>query len=431
VDQKLFFRQALLPTGWAENVLVTVASGLISAVQANAAPEGERHAIGLPGMNNVHSHTFQRAIAGLTEYRGGAATDNFWTWREQMYRFGLQMDPDDVEAVATLAFIEMLEAGFTGVAEFHYLHHAPNGAPYDDIAELSTRIAAAAAATGIDLLLLPVFYAHAGFGGLAPTPGQRRFINDLDGFAKLLERATSFARVGVAPHSLRAVTPEALSAVAGMSAGGPIHIHVSEQTGEVEECLAWCGQRPVEFLLGHAPVGPDWCLIHSTHADPAERAGITARGAVIGLCPMTEANLGDGIFPAHDYPGAIGIGTDSNILISVAEELRMLEYSQRLSLRARNVMAAGGATATALVTRTLAGGAQALGTTAALAPDAPANIVSLAGEDPDIALATFVFSAGAGARDVWVRGAKRVSGGSHALAASARAKFDLVDQRIV
>jgi len=425
----LFFRHALLPAGWAENVLVTVADGLISSVTPRAAPAGERHAIGLPGMSNLHSHTFQRAIAGLTEYRGGAASDNFWTWREQMYRFGLQMDPDDVEAVATLAFVEMLEAGFCGVAEFHYLHHAPDGRPYDDIAELSARIAAAAANAGIDLLLLPVFYAHAGFGGLAPTPGQRRFINDLDGFARLLERAKTFARTGVAPHSLRAVTPEELTAVMGM-ANGPIHIHVSEQTGEVEESLAWSGQRPVAFLLDHAPVGPDWCLIHATHADATERAGITARGAVIGLCPMTEANLGDGIFPAFEYPGALGIGTDSNILISVAEELRMLEYSQRLSRRQRNVMAAGGATATTLFTRALAGGAQALATTAALAPGAPANIISLAGEMPDTALAKFVFCAGAGVRDVWVRGTKRVQDGSHPLAATSRAKFDAVVKRL-
>jgi formiminoglutamate deiminase len=430
VVQTLFFQHALLPSGWAENVQISISNGFIASVTPGSAPQGERHAIGLPGMSNVHSHTFQRAIAGLTEYRGGAASDNFWTWREQMYRFGLQMNPDDVEAVATLAFVEMLEAGFCGVAEFHYLHHAPDGRPYDDIAELATRIAAAAAAAGIELLLLPVFYAHAGFGGLAPTPGQRRFINDLDGFARLLDRAKTFARIGIAPHSLRAVTPEELTAVVGMAAGGRIHIHVSEQTGEVEECLAWSGQRPIEFLLGHAPVGPDWCLIHATHADDTERGGMAARGAVVGLCPMTEANLGDGIFPAHDYPGAIGIGTDSNILISVAEELRMLEYVQRLTRRQRNVMAGGGATATALFTRAVSGGAQALDSVAALAPAAPANIISLAGETPDIALAKFMFCAGAGVQDVWVRGTKRVSGGQHALAASSRARFDAVVKRL-
>ena len=224
-----------------------------------------------------------------------------------MYRFALRMTPDDVEAVATQAFIEMLESGFCSVAEFHYLHHAPDGSPYDDIAEMAARIGAAAEAVGIDLTLLPVFYAHAGFGGAPPAPAQRRFINTLGAYEKLYERCQQISAAGVAPHSLRAVTPEELTALAELAGERPFHIHIAEQTAEVDACLAWSGMRPVEFLLNHAQVAENWCLVHATHVRRAGASGhCTPPALCIGLCPVTEANLGDGIFPRMIFPGALG-----------------------------------------------------------------------------------------------------------------------------
>jgi len=428
MPQELFFRHALLPTGWAARVRITVADGLIATVQAGVAPSGEQHAIALPGMPNLHSHSFQRAIAGLTECRGSQG-DSFWTWRDIMYRCGLALDPDDVEAIATQAFVEMLEGGFCSVGEFHYLHHAPNGERYTDIAELSVRIAAAAAAAGIDLTLLPVFYAHSGFGGAPPAPEQRRFINDLDGYAEIYQRCRTLSSAGVAPHSLRAVTQAELAALVEIAGAAPLHIHIAEQSAEVAACLAWSGLRPVQWLLQHADVANNWCLVHATQTDPSELAAIVARGAVVGLCPITEANLGDGIFPARDYAGPFGIGSDSNVLISVAEELRMLEYSQRLRTRERNVMAgdATRATATAMYQNAVAGGAQALGTRGGISVGAPANIVALAGDDPDLALTQWVFCARTSPiEDVWVRGRRRVTGGRHELAEWSGRRFEKV-----
>jgi formiminoglutamate deiminase len=433
----IFFHHALLPDGFAANVRIRVAGGLISEVTPDAtpAPDEPRHGIALPGMPNLHSHAFQRAFAGLTEQRG-EGTDSFWSWRDLMYRFALQMTPDDVEAVATLAFTEMLEGGFTSVAEFHYLHHAPDGQPYDNIAEMAARIAAAAAETGIDLLLLAVFYAHAGFGGTPPNASQRRFINNLDQYEKLWEKCRSLGRTGIAPHSLRAVTPDELAALVSLAGSAPFHIHIAEQTQEVTDCIAWSGAAPIEWLLAHAAVDEHWCLVHATHASVKERAGMAASGAVVGLCPITEANLGDGIFHARNFAGAFGIGSDSNVLIGVAEELRQLEYSQRLLVRQRNVMAdaKSRSTATALYQRAVAGGAQALGQPASgLTVGAPANFVTLApGVDPDIALSRAVFASRARAVDsVWVRGRQLVAQGRHAGAEPARRRFDQVVAKLL
>jgi formimidoylglutamate deiminase len=430
VVEKLLFRHALLPQGWAENVRLSFADGVITQVEENV-PGGRD--IALPGMPNLHSHSFQRAMAGHVERRG-AGRDSFWTWRELMYKLALSMSPEDVEATATLAFIEMLEGGFTSVAEFHYLHHAPNGAPYDDIGEMAARIAAAAESVGIELLLLPVFYAHAGFGGTPPLPEQRRFVNDLERYTKLYERCGQLASAGVAPHSLRAATPEELAQLAALAGERPLHIHIAEQTAEVEACQDWSGLRPVEFLLRHAEVARNWCLVHATHVTAEERAGIEASGAVAGLCPITEANLGDGIFPADEFLGPFGIGSDSNVLIDAARELQMLEYSQRLAIRQRNVMAREGclSTAMALYTNAAAGGAQAMGLRAELAPGAPASFVTLSGDDPEIALAQAVFCARQPAvRDVWVRGRQMVQAGQHALGEQARARFDATVQKLV
>jgi formiminoglutamate deiminase len=434
VTSDLFFEHALLPAGWASKIRVKMSDGMIKSVAENAARDGAAlHGIALPGMPNLHSHTFQRAMAGLAEYRG-SGSDNFWSWREQMYRFALSMSPDDIEAVAAQAFVEMLESGFCAVAEFHYLHHDPDGAPYANIAETASRIAAAAAAAGISLVLLPVFYAHSNFGGLPPMPGQRRFICTLDQFFALHEKCKDLAPTGIAPHSLRAVTPDELAALAETGKDRPFHLHISEQTLEVDDCLAWSGQRPIEWLLAHAPVDKQWCLIHATHADDAELDGIAASGAVAGMCPITEANLGDGIFPTKSFAGAYGIGTDSNVLIDAPAELRQLEYAQRLLHRCRNALSTDAipATATNLWQRATAGGAQALGIGTGIAPGAPANFVTLdtdrlgpAAHNPDSALNIATFASTRPAIDsVWVNGNRVVAGGRHIHAEKIKRRFD-------
>lgn len=435
----LWIESVLLPSGWARDVRIVTDGAHIARITAGVAPGpgDERHAIGLPGLPNVHSHAFQRALAGLTERRG-PSQDNFWSWRELMYRFVGNLGPEELEAISALAFMEMLEAGFTRVGEFHYLHHDRDGRTFADPAELAGRIAAAAAESGIGLTLLPVFYAHSGFGGAPPSPRQRRFITDADGFARLVEgcrravTSLSGASVGIAPHSLRAVTAEELTAVLPLAQGGVIHIHIAEQTREVDECVGWSGRRPIEWLLEHAPVDERWCLVHATHADDAELAGIAARGAVAGLCPLTEANLGDGIFPGGSFlarDGRIGVGSDSNILIDAAGELGMLEYSQRLALRARNVLAGGadGSTGRALFDAALAGGRQALESRAphavggGLAAGAPLDLITLASGHPalvgrgdDEILDSWIFAGGRELIDcVWRAGVKLVSGGRH------------------
>jgi formiminoglutamate deiminase len=431
---RLWFDQALLGAGWARDVRLTLAGGRIAAVEtgAAAAPGDERGGIAIPGLANLHSHAFQRGMAGLAETRGPVG-DDFWTWREVMYRFLERLTPEAVQAIAAMAYVEMLEAGFTRVGEFHYLHHGPDGRPYADPAELAARIAAAADETGVGLTLLPVFYAHSGFGGAAPTPAQRRFVNDIDGFAHLLEASRAAcagldgAVVGLAPHSLRAATPEELAALVPLAAGGPIHIHIAEQVREVEDCLAWSGRRPVEWLLDAAPVDAAWCLVHATHMTEAETLRLAASGAVAGLCPITEANLGDGLFPAETFlasGGVFGVGSDSNVLIDAAEELRTLEYGQRLTRRGRNLVARseGASTGAALWRGALAGGAHALAAPSGeLRVGGPADIVSLRSDHPSLAarsgdavLDSLIFAAPRGAIDgVWRAGKPQVSGGRH------------------
>ena len=287
---------------WAHDVRLTVADGRIARIESGARPEAGdlRHACLVPGIPNLHSHAFQRGMAGLAEQRGNS-DDSFWTWREVMYRFLDRMTPEDLNAIAALAAMEMLESGFTRLGEFHYLHHDAGGHAYADPARMCAAIAEAAAETGIALTLLPVFYAHSGFGGLAPSPGQRRFLHDLDGFARLLDGARAAvagldeAVVGLAPHSLRAVCPDELMHLQAMAGQGPIHIHIAEQVKEVEDCLAWSGQRPVEWLLDHAQVDRRWCMVHATHMTHEETTRLALSGAVAGLCPVTEANLGDGV----------------------------------------------------------------------------------------------------------------------------------------
>jgi len=430
----LWFASALLDAGWVQNVRFGVEAGRITRIEVGVAAthSDEQHSVAVPGMPNVHSHAFQRAMAGLTESAGPGA-DSFWTWRNLMYRFVERLEPEDLEAISAFAFAEMLEAGFTRVGEFHYLHHDTDGRTYADIGELCSRLAAAAHESGIGLTLLPVFYAHSNFGSTAPTQGQRRFISNLDGFAKLLDasrRAVApleAARVGVAPHSLRAVSPPELAALVSMAPDAPVHLHIAEQVKEVADCIAWCGSRPVDWLLDHASVDERWCLVHATHVNLEEAHRLAACGAVAGLCPITEANLGDGVFPAAEFlsaGGSFGIGTDSNVLISLAEELRTLEYAQRLTHRRRNVLARGveQSTGRRLIDTAIGGGVRALGgDQPGLILGADADIValdttheSLTSRHGDALLDSWIFAARGSVIDcVWRYGRKVVAGGRH------------------
>lgn len=432
-------RQALLPEGWHQNVRVEMADGRIARVLTGVPPEAGDTRVDclLPGMSNVHSHAFQRGFSGLTERRGHGR-DSFWTWREMMYRFALSVSPEDVQVLAEMAYIEMLEAGYTRVGEFHYLHHDRDGARYANPAELSHRIFSAAEQTGIALTHLPVFYAHGGFGPQPAGAGQRRFLNDVDGFLDLVSacdtrRTRPQDRVGYAPHSLRAASGEELRELTQALAGRVTHIHIAEQLKEVDDCLAFNGQRPVAWLLDNLPVDARWCLIHATHLTEAERQGIAASGAVAGLCPVTEANLGDGLFPAEAFlsgGGGIAIGTDSNLRIDLAEELRVLEYGQRLFHRARSVLAQeGGSTGERLFSAALAGGARALDAPAAeIAVGADADLVSLAegtaiGGDGDTMLDRWIFGRDVTVSDVWAAGQQVVHGGRHRLRDSVVPQF--------
>ncbi|MBO0750624.1 MAG: formimidoylglutamate deiminase [Bradyrhizobiaceae bacterium] len=440
----LHFASALLPSGWAHGVRVVVTDGTVASVMAGVAPQSgdERHQLAIPGMASLHSHAFQRGMAGLAEMRDNTA-DTFWSWREVMYRFALEMTPEDVEIVATLLYVEMLERGYTRVGEFHYLHHDRDGRPYANPAEMASRIAHAARTAGIGLTMLPSFYAHSSFGGGAPHAGQRRFVCSVEQFARLIDSTRKAmdglpgANAGIAPHSLRAVTPEELADILPLCESGPIHIHVAEQTREVEDCIAWSGRRPVEWLLDHAAVDQRWCLIHATHMTAVETAALARSGAVAGLCPITEANLGDGVFAAREFCGAggrFGIGTDSNVLVGVTDELRQLEYGQRLKHRERNVMSGGSGVSTgrAMFDAALIGGGRALGQPAfGLAAGARADIVtldtahpSLAGRRGDAVLDGWIFAASTGAIDcVWAGGSKVVESGRHRLHEKACDRF--------
>lgn len=423
--QVIWAARALLPEGWASDVRITLAQGRIAAVQPDtpAAATDVRSEVLLPGLCNLHSHAFQRGMAGLAEV-GGRSGDSFWSWRELMYRFVDRLDPDSLQAIAEQAYVEMLESGFTRVGEFHYLHHSASGAAYAHAGEMSERIAAAAANTGIGLTLLPVFYAHSDFGGVAPSAAQRRLIHDIDGFARLLDdcthslKALPDAVLGLAPHSLRAVTPEQLAALVPLTIG-PVHIHIAEQQREVDACIAWSGQRPVQWLLANAPVDARWCLVHATHVDARELQAIVDSHAVVGLCPITEANLGDGLFPMQAFAvagGRFGVGSDSNVLIDAAEELRLLEYGQRLKQQARNVLAQGEVSSGRwLFDQAGNGAAQALGIAqCGIRAGAAADLIeldlihpALLARSDDALLDSWLFAArGSAVRTVW-RGGKR------------------------
>ena len=435
--------QALLQTGWADDVRLGIVDGKIASVETGVSAQSgdEHHTVIVSGMPNLHSHAFQYGMAGLAERRGPSA-DSFWSWREIMYKFALTMSPEQAEAAALRLYVDMLEAGFTRVGEFHYLHHDRDGTPYGNISEMADRIVSAAGAAGIGLTLLPVFYAHSTFGGAAPNEGQRRFINDEASFARLIEGCQKAlvgfdgAVLGVAPHSLRAVTPDELAFAAKLLPNAPIHIHIAEQVKEVDDCIAWSGQRPVEWLLDHQELSSRWCLIHATHMTDAETVRMAEAGAIAGLCPVTEANLGDGTFNAtvfHEAGGKFGVGSDSNVLIGISDELRQYEYSQRLLHRARNVLAENeGSTGRALFDGAVTGGNIAMGRAGdGLKVGASADFVALdAARLPhakrDAVLDGWIFGGRARPSDVWVRGVKQVEGGRHRLRDEAERAFQTV-----
>ncbi|GAB7534784.1 formimidoylglutamate deiminase [Burkholderia sp. 3C] len=372
----LFAEHAFLPDGWQRDVLLSWDEhGMLTEVQAGAeCPRGVARARGplAPGMPNLHSHAFQRAMAGLTEYRANPS-DSFWSWRDLMYRFALKLTPDALGAIARWLYVEMLKCGYTSVCEFHYVHHMPDGARYPRQEELARRVVDAAREAGIGITMLPVAYRYSGFGEKPPRDDQRRFINSNDQLLGLLDALRAGVpehgglRYGIAPHSLRAVSEDGLRALlAGLPADAPVHIHIAEQTAEVDDCVRTTGMRPVQWLLDRFAVDRRWCLVHATHVDEAETAALAASGAVAGLCPTTEANLGDGVFPAVDYlaqGGVIGIGSDSHASVDWRAELRLLEYGQRLVRRERNVLASAAQPQVAdhLFAATLDGGAQAAG----------------------------------------------------------------------
>ncbi|MCU4179196.1 formimidoylglutamate deiminase [Bosea sp. BH3] len=444
--------EALLPEGFASNVTLTIGQGVVTAVETGAAPapgQASFKGLALPGMPNLHSHAFQRGMAGLSERRG-APEDSFWTWREVMYRFLDRLDPEDVQAIAAQAFVEMLEGGFTALAEFHYLHHDKDGRPYANIARMGEAVAAAADETGLGLTLLPVLYRFGNFGQAPSVHGQRRFVNDRDAYLRLLEgsaaaiRSLPDARLGVAPHSLRAVALDDLGWLAALRPDDPIHIHVAEQVPEVEASLKITGRRPVELLIDTGALDRRWCLIHATHLTDAERDGIARSGAVAGLCPITESSLGDGIFDGVRYRaagGAFGVGSDSNIQIDAGAELRQLEYSQRLRDRRRALFAEGEAsTGLALWQAACAGGAQACGRAIGrIAPGCRADFITLDTDHPALvgrsgaeAIDSAIFAANAlPLRDVVVGGRRVVAEGRHIARDSVRARFSGVMRRLL
>lgn len=423
---------ALIGDSIVPSVRITIDGATIAAVERGARQAGDEaiNGIALPGMANVHSHSFQRAMAGLAEWDAGGR-DNFWSWREAMYRFAQRLDPDSQHAVARFLFVEMLKAGYTAVGEFHYLHNQSGGAPYSNAGAMAEAIALAASESGIALTMLPTLYVTAGANGQALNDRQKRFGKTVEQLLKLragLKGKPGVTALGLALHSLRAV-PAALmkEAIAGVEADVPLHIHAAEQVGEVDECVRFLGARPVEFLLREFNISERWCLVHSTHLTAEETGGLAKSGAIAGLCPTTEANLGDGIFPLPDYldaDGRIAIGGDSHIAVDPAEELKALEYSQRLALRRRNVASSKAAphTAARLWADAARNGARALGLNAGeIAAGKRADIavvdtdhVSLAAFDGPYAFDAYLFVTSKTAmRDVMVAGNWRVKAGRH------------------
>lgn len=431
---KIHARQALTPDGWAYDLCVEISDGRIGRISGDKSGGHQSVDLLLPAPVNLHSHAFQRAMAGLTESRGPDPRDSFWTWRKLMYRFLDQLTPEQAQAIAELVFMEMLEAGYGAVAEFHYLHHNNGGVPYHNLPEMAERILAAARQTGMGLTLLPVLYMQGGCDGSALQGGQKRFGCDWDMFGRLHDESVKAVAkgpddysVGIAPHSLRAVLPDALSRIREICPDGPVHMHLAEQVAEVAEVKAHLGARPVEWLLANAEISPDWCLIHCTQMNATETYGLAATGAVAGLCPITESSLGDGIFNGivfRDSGGRFGVGSDSNIHIALWEELATLDYSQRLRDLGRAAMAtADQSTGRFLFEAVASAGAQAAGRSSGQITEGKiADLMAVSTDNEflcnrlgDTVLDSLVFTGrGRGCvTDVWSAGRHMVKDGRH------------------
>jgi formimidoylglutamate deiminase len=431
---KIFANKILTSSGWKENITVEVnADGHIEKLGTDTKEYDHHVGCLLPAPVNAHSHSFQRAMSGLTEYRGPNPKDSFWTWRKLMFKFLKQLDPDIVEAVAAFVQMEMLEAGFSTNVEFHYLHHSESGRPYDDIAEMSQRIISAANQSGIGLTLLPVFYQYGGCDLRALEDGQIRFGNNLDQFqtlfqrvSKILETSSPDTFLGLAPHSLRAVDPKDLIELVNIAEKNPIHMHLAEQVAEVDEVKEFLGARPVEWVMENLDISNQWCMIHCTQMEPHEVKMLAKTQAVAGLCPITESSLGDGIFEGANWMsnnGNIAIGSDSNVRISLSEELRTLEYSQRLRDRSRAVLAnSHQSTGRRLFEGICKGGAQAAGRKTGLIKEGyladllalDTNHVDLERHKEDTLLDSYIFSGDDRMiSDVWSAGRHLVKDGEH------------------
>lgn len=430
----LHFAQALLADGWADNVRVSIdTNGTVSNIETDIF--GAKKGCLLPGMSNLHSHAHQRAMAGLAE-RAGSTDDSFWTWRKIMYKFLQTIQPEHLHAIASQLYVEMLKAGYTHVGEFQYLHHQPNGQQYENPAEMSLQTLQAATETGLGITNLPVHYQFGGFGERPLSEQQIRFANDPDLFLRIVEnlQKTSIGNenivTGIAAHSLRAISKDSLSTILSSLHKDntlPVHIHISEQTKEVDDCIAWSGLRPVDYLMKNFDVNKHWCLIHATHMTKSETLAVAKSGAVVGICPATEGNLGDGFFNAVEYlkaNGQFGIGSDSHISISPTEELRWLEYGQRLLHRSRNILSGGyeRSTGHTLFTKSASGGAQACGHNSGdIAVGKRADFIVLDTEHPllcernrDELLDSWIFSGNNNTvRDVYVGGKHIIKDGQH------------------
>ena len=450
INSSLIAPYALLPGGWTADVRIDIdADGSIASITPASPRDGATLLNGpaIAGMPNVHSHAFQRAFAGCAE-RSVTGDDTFWTWRRAMYGLAARLDPDDLEAIAAQAYVEMLEAGYTAVGEFHYLHHDRDGRPYTRRSEMGQRLLAAADRAGIGITLLPAFYRWSGFTKAPPLPEQVRFINDLDAFVELIDElapwcGTPDRRLGIAPHSLRAVGADDLRAVLGAlderDPAAPVHLHIAEQAAEVEAAIEALGMRPVAWLADHVELSRRWCLIHATHVNAAEIDLAAPTGTIAGLCPTTEGNLGDGMFPLAAWRaagGGIAIGSDSQVSRDVGEELRWLEYGQRLRSRRRAVAPSP----ETLYVEAARFGGRALGRPiGVLAAGGRADFVVLDAEDPTLCgdietlLDRYIIAGSRRAlRDVYVGGVQVVEAGRHrrreAIARSYRATLAKLGQ---
>ncbi len=436
MTSKIWANSALLASGWADSVEITVDTiGNIASISPSTPySDGDKVEILIPAMPNVHSHAHQRAMAGLGE-RAGDTQDSFWTWRRVMYHYLERIEPEHLFHIAAQLYLEMIKAGYSCVGEFQYLHHDPNGQPYQNRAEMSMQCLQAARQVGIGFTALPVLYHYGGFGSAPALEGQKRFLNDADGFSEIVKTLQSAVgndancSVGIAPHSLRAINRELLSEViASLDGLAAIHVHIAEQAKEVDDCLNWCGMRPVEWLFDNFDVTQNWCLIHATHMNENETANMASSGCVAGLCPTTEANLGDGFFNAPEYfaqQGCWAIGSDSHISIDPVEELRWLEYGMRLQTRGRNVLVSSTTANTGrnLLDGALMGGARACGRSiGSIAPGYRADFVVLDHEHPrlygrskDDLIDSWIFSGNSNlVRDVYIGGNKLIDNGYHA-----------------